>query len=295
MEFNSKGDILAFAKKALSEGDEVFHFVPVKVRDIDIQVVNALLPLYCSVEIGLFPVEKNDSLLLDKKLYSSKAQLLNNAGLVWGFSMDYGQKKADTFRLFRDRLDFACSLYPNHIHFDQTEDPSYVPKPTAVFSSKDLDFSRGMAFACRTFYTCGRAVPWFNTVVHALKITPSSFFSDFDEWQQCNNCSFITGFVPEKEMHMTLEQMQLHFLEQKFEEKHKSHLFKAVSDIVRLNGAFSRVCEEGEESELNLSYNPDDVLSPASLDLPSFCENVTMENCTVRVFAAEEGPDYKII
>ena len=39
-----------------------------------------------------------------------------------------------------------------------------------IFSSKDIDFAKGMAFACKTFYSCGRAVPWFNSILKVLKI-----------------------------------------------------------------------------------------------------------------------------
>ncbi|MBO4385975.1 MAG: hypothetical protein J5817_03060, partial [Treponema sp.] len=155
--------------------------------------------------------------------------------------------------------------------------------------------SRGISFACRTFYTCGRAVPWFNSVTKALKVYPSAFFSDFDEWQQCNNCSFITDYVPENASHEEIEKMQLSFLQQKFEEKHKEHLFAAVKDLVLLNGAFSRVAQEGEESIIQTSYNPDDILSPYSQDIARFADSTAMEMCRVKVFAGADSPDYKII
>lgn len=270
------------AQKARRQEDFVSFCM--RAEDIDSNVLNALLPLMCSLDVILSPVEKNNVLLFDKKLYSKKAALLNDSGLVWGIKMDFGLKKNDTFKAFRERLDFACELYPNHIIFPQIEDSSSLPPSSALYSSKDLDFSRGMAFACRTFYTAGRAVPWFNSILKALKINASSFFADFDEWQQCNNCSFITGFVPENESHASIEKMQLNFLEEKFSEKNKRHLFTPVSDIVRLNGAFSRVIQEGEESVLNLSYDPDYLLSPYALDINRFFDNVTMEECRVKVF-----------
>ena len=89
--------------------------------------------------------------------------------------------------------------------------------------------------------------------------------------------------------------MQLAFIREKLEEKHKSMLFDAVSDIIRLNGAFSRVAAEGEESTIETSYNPDDLLSPFALDIARFCDGVTMEPCRVKVFAGEDSPDYRIL
>lgn len=57
----------------------------------------------------------------------------------------------------------------------------------------------------------------------------------------------------------------------------------------------SRVVAEGEEAVVETSYNPDDVFSPEACDLQSFCENVCMENCRVRIFATDDGPDYEIL
>ncbi|MCR5761819.1 MAG: hypothetical protein K6G00_00375 [Treponema sp.] len=276
----------------------LFISLPVDVSILDSQIVSALQRIYCSLEIRFAGKEKKEGdkavLLFDKKLYANKAALLNNAGLVFGFDMEWGNQDGDTFKLFRDRLDFAISLYPNHIDFPQFAF-NLMPSGTGIYSSKDLDFSCGMAFACRSFYTCGRAVPWFNSVIKPLKITPSSFFADFDEWQQCNNCSFITDFVPEDMPHIEMEKMQLAFLKEKYEEKHKSSLFSAVTDIVRLNGAFSRVVEEGEECVIETSYNPDDLLSPYASDIAKFCENACLEPCRVKIFAGEDSPDYKIL
>ena len=158
-----------------------------------------------------------------------------------------------------------------------------------------MDFARGMAFACRTFYSAGRAVPWFNTVIQSLKISPSQFFADFDEWQQCNNCSMDTGFVPEEMPHSELEKLQLKFLKEKFEEKHKSHLFEAASDLIRLHGAFSRLTENGEECIVETAYNPEDILSPYAMNLSQFAENVTMEACSVRIFDNDGMPDFKLV
>lgn len=273
---------------------DIFISIPVQAKILDAKLINLLSQLNCSLEIPFEGTEKNGNLLFDKKLYSSKAALLNNAGLVFGFDMAFGIQKGDTFKAFRDRLDFAVSLYPNHIDFPQFVD-ELDPPSSGVYSSKDLDFSHGMAFACRTFYSAGRAVPWFNSVLKCLKITPSTFFADFEEWQQCNNCSLESGFVPESVSHEDIEKMQIVFLKQKFDEKNKSHAFVAVQDLVVLNGAFSRLVAEGQESVVDTSYNPDDLLSPYATEIASFVEDVTMESCEVKVFLNGDYPDYKIL
>lgn len=274
----------------------LFLSILIEPKILDKPLISLLTEIYCSINIPFIGTEKNDVLLFDKKFYSSKASLLNEAGLVFGFNVEWGMQNGDTFKLFRDRLDFAISLYPNHINFNQFETESYEdPKPTGIYSSKDMDFSRGIAFACKVFYSQGRAVPWFNSVLQSLKINASTFFADFEEFQQCNNCSFEVEFDAEKLGHSGLEKLQLMFLAQKYEEKNKNHLYLAAHDIVQLNGAFSRACYEEIDDEIQLSYNPEDLLSPYSLNIAEFVENVAMESNIVKVFNTPEGPDFKIL
>ena len=301
-EFTLHDDSLSKDRKGIEEivrafiksAPDVFVSLRIDVSVLDQKLVGLLSSLYCSLDIPLEGTVKNGKLLFDKKLYSSRAQLLNNAGIVFGFDMGWAEQEGDSFKAFRDRLDFALTLYPNHIDFAQLRDGKPA-KPTGLYSSKDIDFTRGMAFACQTFYTYGRAVPWFNTILKPLKIDASSFFADAEEWQQCNSCSFETGFDGEKAREIDIEKMLLMFLKQKYDEKNRSSLFEAVEDLVKLNGAFSRVALEGEESIVETHYNPDDILSPYALDLVKFCENVTLENCSVKVFEGEDSPDYRIL
>ncbi len=230
----------------------------------------------------------------DKKLFSKKAALLNGANLVFGFLADFAISPNDSIKFFRERLDFAMTLYPNHVEFPQLYSDGREEKRTATFSSQDISYAQRLAFAAEIFYSQGRAVPWFNSVLKPLKISPSKFFSDFAEWQICNNCGFKAREKMVELPHREIEKMQLYFLEEKYDEKNLRHIFPAVRAAVLLNGAFSRLDGEGEESVLELSFSPDDLLSPAALDLTSFCENVCMEKCRVKIFAGEEGPEYKI-
>ena len=263
---------------------------------IDRELTAAATQIFSSFDIPLTVQSKGGKLLFDKKFYSAKARLLNDFGLVFGFFLTYAVCPGDSQKLFLDRLDFALQQYPNHIEFPQlvnTElDP---PKVTGTFSAADIRYCRDTAFACNTFYTAGRAVPWFLSVLKPLRIYPSRFFSDFAEWQRVNNCSYKSGFDPQAANHKEIEKMQLLFLEQKYEEKNCHNLVTLMQDIVSLNGAMSRLAGEGEESELVTSYNPDDLLSEEALDLLSFAENVCMEECKVHIFAGQEGPDYEVI
>lgn len=304
--------LIHFLKSALREAPDVYYNIRINADIIDNEVIQNALELFCSFEITLTEsknnIEQKDKkvFLFDKKLYSKKAALLNNAGVVFGFDLDFALSHGDSFKAFRDRVDFALTLYPNHIDFPQLESDGFQKggdqnenllkeKCTGTYSSQDISYSKKIAAAVKIFYTLGRAVPWFNIVLNPLKIAPSKFFSDFAEWLECNNVPLFNSDKNEKLSHREIEKMQLLFLEMKFEEKHKEHLFVIAHDIVSLYGAFSRVDQENEETVLNLSFNPDDLLSPASLNLASFSDNVCMEECRIKVYAGEQAPEYDFV
>ena len=117
----------------------------------------------------------------------------------------------------------------------------------------------------------------------------------FAECSRCNNCAKSTGFDPDKQPHKEIEKIQLLFLELKYEEKKLSYLFPAVKDIVRLNGAFSRLVGEGEETTLELKYHPDDILCGSANNIISFVEEACIEPSTVRLFNNDGSPDYEIL
>ena len=292
-----KRRVLKLINLVAQQAPDVFLSILTDASVIDREVAAAATQIFCSFDIPLQVQSKGGKLLFDKKFYSNKARLLNDFGLVFGFHLTYAQKEGDSLKLFLDRLDFAVEQYPNHIDFPQTmnTDEEKTARVTGFFSAQDIRYARDVSFACRTFYTSGRAVPWFLSVLKPLRIYSSRFFADFAEWQRCNNCDYKSGFVPEAVPHKEIEKMQVLFLEQKYEEKGQHALIPLIKDIVALNGAMSRVAGEGEETDLVTSYNPDDLLSEETMNLVAFCENVCMEESHIRVFAGEEGPVYEVI
>lgn len=302
---DDKGKLLRFLKTVSRDAPELFVSISVNPKNLDADVCRACMNINCSIEMAFDPsvseAKKNhggsEILHFDKKFYSRRCASLNNSGLVFGIQLSFASKAVDSLKAFCDRLNFTVEQYPNHIDFPQTEtsDSSLTAKVSGTFSAEDIRYARNLAFACRTFYSAGRAVPWFNSILRALKMPASKFFSDFSEWQRVNNCDFKSGFVPEDAPHEEIEKMQLSFLSIKFEEKNLSSLFAVVRDIVRLNGAFSRVVSDGNELSIETEYNPDDLLSPESMDIVSFHNDVCMEHCSVQLFLTDEGPDYRIV
>ena len=292
-----KRRVLKMINLLARQAPDLFISILANASIIDREIAAAATQIFCSFDIPLEVQSKGDKLLFDKKFYSDKARLLNDFGLVFGFLLTYAQTQDDTLKLFMDRLDFAVQQYPNHLDFAQTmnAEEEKTAHVTGIFSAQDIRYARDLSFACRSFYSSGRAVPWFLSVLKPLRIYPSRFFADFAEWQRCNNCDYKSGFVPEAAPHKEIEKMQLLFLEQKYEEKGQHSLIPLVHDIVSLNGAMSRLSGEGEESIIVTSYNPDDLLSEEAMNLVAFCENVCMEECRVRIFAGEDGPDYEVL
>ena len=281
---SDKNSLLKLMKLAATKAAEVYFSFYIEASAIDREIIAALQNLFCSIDIPLRPAFKNGKLLFDKKFYAGKANLLNEAGIVFGFHLTYAEIEGDNLKAFMDRLDFAVNQYPNHIDFPQTESGGKEDllngdsaKVSGIFSAKDIRYARDLSFACRTFYSSGRAVPWFLNLLRPLKIYPSRFFADFAEWQRCNNCDFKSGFLPEAESHESIEKMQLLFLQEKYEEKNQHALFEIAADIVRLNGAISRLEKEGDKAEIDLSYSADELLSPEVFNLEAFAENVCME------------------
>lgn len=306
-----KNLLAEFLIKAQKHIPEVYISIPVEAKILDEKIISLCQELFCSLDIYFYAQTglQNQNALpgadkkngvqsgahFDKKLLLKKSNALNNAGIVFGFLMDFALTAADSIKAFRERLDFAFTLYPNHIEFPQLYSAEREERRSATFSSQDINYAKTLAFAVEVFYSQGRAVPWFNSVLKPLKIPASKFFSDFAEWLCCNNCGFDAREKVQSLAHKEIEKMQLLFLEEKYEEKKLEHLFPVVRDEVCINGAFSRLEGEGEECTLDLSFNPDDLLSPSALDIVAFSENVCLEECRVKVFENRGELEYKTI
>ncbi|MBO4727324.1 MAG: radical SAM protein [Spirochaetaceae bacterium] len=290
----------------------------VRAECMDRALAEAFTNLSCSLQIGLQSanpqVLKNINRSFDRKTFSKKVSILNEYGLVFGFDLIYGLP-GDTLPSFKDSIDYALSLYPNHLElfrlsvlpgtvlYEQAgkfglkfdSKPPYHVQCSPTFSQADLLKAEHLAFACNVFYSAGRAVTWFLSLLHPLKIKPSQFLADFAEWQRCNNCARNTGFDPCTQPHTEIERMQLSFLQFKYDEKHLSYAIPALRDVVRLNGALSRACGEGEETVLDVSYDPEAIFSGEAMDILAFADEACMENFKVRIFVGDEGPDYEIL
>lgn len=181
-----------------------FHF-EVRSEFIDREMAELFAQLACSIQIGLQSADREVLRLVgrsfDKAEFRAKVGLLNESGAVFGFDLIYGLP-GDTLDGFRHTLDYALSLYPNHLDiFPLAVLPGtrlaaqgialkiiwdnkspYTVEATDSFSASDMADAARLAAACDIFYTRGRAVAWFNAIVKVLGLNPSDFLQKFSLW-----------------------------------------------------------------------------------------------------------------
>ncbi|GFO62497.1 B12-binding domain-containing radical SAM protein [Geomonas paludis] len=192
-------EILRLIRKAAP--DIHFHF-EVRSEFIDAEMAELFASITCSLQIGL---QSADAAVLrgvgrgfDRDDFVNRAFLLNQSGAIFGFDLIYGLP-GDTPELFRASLDFALSLYPNHLDIfplavlpgtrlygkaptlglQHLDAPPYTVQATPGYTPEQLRQAGRLAAACDVFYSRGKAVAWFNSVVAALKLTPSDFLTAF--------------------------------------------------------------------------------------------------------------------
>lgn len=228
-----------------------FHF-EVRSEFIDTELAELFAEITCSLQIGL--QSANPSVLkqvgrtFNKADFSSRIGLLNDSGAVFGFDLIYGLPE-DTLAGFCSSLDYALSLYPNHLDIfplsvlpgtrlaqRATEldlcwrkEPPYTLICTDSFSVDDMASAAQLATACDIFYTRGKAVAWFNSVAHLLALKPSQLFRAFSNWLEhmCGSGRVESDFDDDE-----IWQMQKSFLQQLFTPKQFARFLPLVLDLV---------------------------------------------------------------
>ncbi|MBQ1197667.1 MAG: DUF4080 domain-containing protein [Spirochaetaceae bacterium] len=277
-----------------------FHF-ECRAEFISDELAKAFSKINCSLQIGLQSaseeVLKTVNRNFNKKDFIKKISILNNYGIIFGFDLIYGLPK-DNYEGFKNSIDFAISLYPNHIElfclsvlpgtalFDDANklnlsyelQPPYHVIESDTFSKVEIEKARKISIACNLFYSQGRAVPWFNSLMHLLKMKPSNFFEKFVLFLEDKK-------LLDKEIcnHKQIEKLQIEFVNNILKQKNFEKYYLLIKNLIELNGALSRSYSDGENSELSLSYHPDDLMSEYSQDLKFFLSNAQKYSCKVLV------------
>ena len=267
------------------------HFTfEVRAEFLDAALARGFAAIPCSVQVGLESARPEVLAAVgragfDRREFRRKTALLSSAGVVFGLDLIYGLP-GDDLAGFRDSLDYALALEPNHLDVfrlsvlpgtvlaDGADDlalererrPPYGVLSTPSFPARDLERAEALAGAADLFYSRGRAVGWFPAVLRPLRTRPSAFL----ESAAGRPAGSIGGSGPSGQSrpapHLEIEAYQLEVLEAAYRRAGAERLFPLIRDLVTLHGAWSRALAEGETTRLCLSRHPDDLFGPASRD-----------------------------
>lgn len=228
-----------------------FHF-EVRSEFIDREMAELFAGITCSLQIGL---QSADPLVLkqvgrafDRSDFTKRIGYLNDCGAVFGFDLIYGLP-GDTLNGFCSSVDYALSLYPNHLDIFPLAilpgtrlagqgkklgllwhaHPPYTLLSTCSFASSDLAVAGQIAKACDIFFTRGKAVAWFNSVINSLKLKPAEFLGLFGEWLAANKG---TNAGESDFSDHEIWQMQRLFLKQIFRTRNLQRFLPIVLDLV---------------------------------------------------------------
>jgi hypothetical protein len=260
-----------------------FHF-EARCEFIDRDMAKLFAGIACSVQIGLQSANQVALKLVGRSFnktdFSAKVGLLNESGAVFGFDLIYGLP-GDSLDSFKNSLDYALSLYPNHLDIfplavlpgtrlaSRADDlkicwnpePPYIVESTDRFTAADMAESAGLAAACDIFYTRGKAVAWFNAVCAVLGMTPSELLRQFSIWLSKNRGGITTESDCSDEEIMAL---QLGFLTQLFSANKVRRFLPLVRDLVHYHQLYAEVLL-APESDTDSKTLPAGNFDPATL------------------------------
>lgn len=276
-----------------------FYYFEARAEFIDAQLAKAFTKIPCALQIGL--QSANEEILklvnrpFNRKVFVKNIGILNNAGVTFGFDLIYGLP-GETFKGFKEGIDFALSLYPNNLeifclsvlpgtdlseradslNLNYDKNPPYKIINTDKFSVQDIEHAGHLAKACNIFYNDGCAVPWFNIILHSLKMRAAEFFDKFYIEEKLQNIDC------EKLSHIQIEKMQLDFILKMCKEKHAERFVKIMSDLIKYYGALSRKTATGKSESVQLNFPPKYLESEYIFNLDFFVKNVKIKPNTIR-------------
>jgi radical SAM superfamily enzyme YgiQ (UPF0313 family) len=227
------------------------HF-EVRHELLDAEQAKLFAGLTCSLQIGLQSADPEVAGNVGRKFnradFVKKIALLNEHGAIFGFDLIYGLP-GDTIDSFRDGLNFALSLYPNHLDIFPLSvlpgtrvaararelglkhllTPPYTLMESPTFHLQEMNIARRLGAACDIFYSRGKAVAWFNGVLSALKVEPVVFLEEFAGWltQRIGREPEESEFIDEE-----IWEMQRSFLTEMFKRKKLKRLLPLALDFV---------------------------------------------------------------
>lgn len=227
------------------------HF-EVRHELLDEEQARLFAGLTCSLQIGLQSADPEVASNVGRKFrradFAAKIMLLNEAGCIFGFDLIYGLP-GDSLARFREGLDFALSLYPNHLdifplsvlpgtalagradrlRLVHLPGPPYTLLESPTFPAADMAAARRIGAACDVFYSRGKAVAWFNGILAALRLAPVAFLEAFADWlRKESGAEFEEAQYRDEE----IWQLQREFLGEVFVKRRVRRLLPLALDFV---------------------------------------------------------------
>jgi len=231
-----------------------FHF-EVRSEFLDREQAGLFAAITCSLQIGL---QSGSSSVLQgvgrsfsRAAFVSRVNLLNEAGAVFGFDLIYGLP-GDSFAGFRESLDFALGLLPNHLDIfplallpgtrlaaraaelglRHLAEPPYTLISSPSFPAEDLAGAGRLAAACDIFYSRGRAVSWFMSLLSPLQMKPTELLLRFAAWLDAEgvDCRGENELADDR-----IFALQCAFITLLFREKGVQKLLPLALDLVTYN------------------------------------------------------------
>lgn len=294
-------------------GPELRYFIELRAELLTAEQARLLSTIDCSVQIGLQSADPKVLALVNRELdperFAKKLRLLDEEGIIYGLDLIYGLP-GDDIHGFKRSLDYALGLGPNHLdvfrlavlpgtalHDRSAElglqyEPvaPYLVRSTPTFGPADLDQAERFADAVDALYNKGRAVMWFRSVAVLAKARPSTLVARFADYLDASGKS-VSADAP----HRAIEELQLAFLAASFAEKppKAAGAAEVALDLVRVSGAWTRAFAEGERTELELGWNPDDLLDYAMGDIAEFAAEAESVRGRWTCAPGADGPEFR--
>jgi len=235
-----------------------FHF-EVRSEFLDRQQAELFAAITCSLQIGLQSADpgvlQQSGRNFNRSDFTAKVALLNETGAVFGFDLIYGLP-GDTLPGFKKSVDFALGLYPNHLDIfplallpgtvlaarsaelalQHNPAPPYLLTASPTFPEKDMAAAARLAIACDIFYSRGKAVSWFLSVLHPLNMKPSRFLEYFYAYAEKKGVHLqeAEGLSEEE-----IVELQSGFISELFAEKKLQKLLPIALDIIDYNYCYA--------------------------------------------------------
>lgn len=298
-----------FAEKA----PQILYLLEIRAEFVDKEMAALFAAINCSLQIGLQSsnpeVLKNINRKMNPQVFRDKILLLHQAGAVYGFDLIYGLP-GDCISSFRESVNFAMEMVPNQLEifplavlpgtelretaekfnlkYDY-ENP-YLIRETPEFGPADLNTAAAIALGCSLLYNKGKAVPWFNTLCAAARISADKIFEDFGNWIRYDQN------LTEDTAEDLLDKLIPAFISKIMDSDNSA---KVLTDIIRYFSHYNHITqtcfnypEKIDTCAINptgrfqhFTFNPEDLISMADQginDLEILIQNA--EKCDCRFF-----------